>query len=298
MKAFAGKTAFITGGASGIGLALARAFLAEGMKVLLADIEEPALTAALASLSNHGPRVKGAVCDVSRRETLERAAAEAVAAFGKVHILCNNAGVSRAGLAERVALSDWGWVVGVNLMGTVHGIEIFLPHMKAHGEEGHIVNTASISGLLPSSLAGPYAATKAGIIGLSEVLADELAGSTIGVSVLCPSWVRTRMVENGRNRPARFGGAFTLADDTENAARHARFLAAAATGLDPDQVAPLVLRAIREDRLYVFTHLDRKAAVAARFARILDDFAPLEPPDGQNASACAENRGGETDDAT
>jgi NAD(P)-dependent dehydrogenase (short-subunit alcohol dehydrogenase family) len=278
MKSFAGKTAFITGGASGIGLALARAFLAEGMNVMLADIEEPALAAALVSLSNHGPRVRGAVCDVSRRETLERAAAETIAAFGKVHILCNNAGVSRAGLAERVALSDWAWVVGVNLMGAVQGIEIFLPHMKAHGEEGHIVNTASISGLLPSALAGPYAATKAGIIGLSEVLADELAGGAIGVSVLCPSWVRTRMVENGRNRPDRFGGAFALADDAGNAARNARFLAAAATGLDPDQVATLVLRAIREKRLYVFTHLDRKAAVAARFARILDDFAPLEPP--------------------
>jgi NAD(P)-dependent dehydrogenase (short-subunit alcohol dehydrogenase family) len=276
MERFVGKTAFVTGGASGIGLALARAFLAEGMNVMLADIEEPALAAALVSLYNHGPRVRGAVCDVSRREMLERAAAEAMAAFGKVHILCNNAGVSRAGLAERVALSDWAWVVGVNLMGAVHGIEIFLPHMKAHGESAHIVNTASISGLLPSALAGPYAATKAGIIGLSEVLADELANSNIGVSVLCPSWVRTRMVDNGRNRPERFGGAFALGDDTENAARHGRFLAAADAGLDPDQVAPLVLRAIREKRLYVFTHLDRKSAVAARFARILDDFAPLE----------------------
>jgi NAD(P)-dependent dehydrogenase (short-subunit alcohol dehydrogenase family) len=285
MKRFAGKTAFITGGASGIGLALARAFLAEGMNVMLADIEEPVLTAALASLSNHGPRVKGAVCDVSRREMLERAAAEAIAAFGKVHILCNNAGVSRAGLAERVALGDWAWVVGVNLMGAVHGIEILLPHMKAHGEEGHIVNTASISGLLPSALAGPYAATKAGIIGLSEVLADELAGGSIGVSVLCPSWVRTRMVDNGRNRLERFGGAFTLADDTENAARNARFLAAAEAGLDADEVAALVLRAIREKRLYVFTHLDRKAAVAARFARILADFAPLEAPSNGDRDA-------------
>jgi NAD(P)-dependent dehydrogenase (short-subunit alcohol dehydrogenase family) len=275
METFGGKTAFVTGGASGIGLALARAFLAEGMNVMLADIEEPALTAALASLSNHGPRVKGAVCDVSRREMLESAAADAMTAFGKVHILCNNAGVSRAGLAERVALSDWSWVVGVNLMGAVHGIDIFLPHMKAHGEEGHIINTASISGLLPSALAGPYAATKAGIIGLSEVLADELAGSNIGISVLCPSWVRTRMVDNGRNRPDRFGGAFTLAEDTENAVRNARFLAAAQTGTDPDQVAALVLRAIRENRLYVFTHADCKAAVATRFTRILDDFAPL-----------------------
>jgi NAD(P)-dependent dehydrogenase (short-subunit alcohol dehydrogenase family) len=278
MEQLAGKTAFVTGGASGIGLGLARAFLATGMNVMLADVEELALQSALHSLSDHGSRVAGALCDVAQRESLQRAAAAAFTAFGKVHILCNNAGVSRAGPVEGIALSDWDWVVGVNLMGVVHGIEIFLPHIKVHGEGGHIINTASMAGLVPGALSGPYAATKFGVVGLSEVLAEELAGSDIGVSVLCPGWVRTRMVDNGRNRPARFGGRFDLASDTANAQRNKRFLAAVAQGMDPDAVAALVLRAVRERRLYVFTHIERRAGVEARFRRILDDFAALEQP--------------------
>ena len=278
MKDFAGKTAFITGGASGIGLALARAFLEAGMNVMLADIEEPALKTALRGLSNHGPRVAGVVSDVSERRTLEQAAEEAFARFGKVHVLCNNAGVSRAGLVEKVATSDWEWVIGVNLMGTVAGLQLFLPHIKAHGEGGHIVNTASIAGLAPGALSGPYAATKFGIVGLSEVLSDELAGTNIGVSVLCPSWVRTRMVDNGRNRPARFGGRFALGDDPANAERNARFLAAVEKGLDPDRVAPLVMQAMRENRLYVFTDPERQADVEKRFRRIEAGVAALAKP--------------------
>jgi NAD(P)-dependent dehydrogenase (short-subunit alcohol dehydrogenase family) len=275
MQDFAGKTAFVTGGASGIGLALARGFLDAGMNVMLADIEEPALRTALLSLSNHGSRVAGTICDVSGREAMQRAAEKTFAAFGKVHVLCNNAGVSRAGRLEQIALDDWGWVIGVNLMGAVHGIQIFLPHIKAHGEGGHIVNTASIAGLAPQALSGPYAATKFGIVGLSEVLADELAGSTIGVSVLCPGMVRTRMVDNGRNRPARFGGSFDLAGDTANAERNAQFLAANKQGLDADAVPSMVLQAIRENRLYIFTHAERRAEVEARYRRIAEGFAAL-----------------------
>ncbi len=278
MRDFAGKTAFITGGASGIGLAMARAFLEAGMNVMLADIEEPALQGALRGLSNYGPRVAGVVADVSERTTLEQAAAEAFARFGKVHVLCNNAGVSRAGPVEKIATSDWEWVIGVNLMGTVAGLQLFLPHIKAHGEGGHIVNTASIAGLAPGALSGPYAATKFGIVGLSEVLADELAGSNIGVSVLCPSWVRTRMVDNGRNRPARFGGKFALADDPANAERNARFLAAVERGLEPDRVAAMVVQAMRENRLYVFTDPARQADVEKRFRRIEEGFAAVRHP--------------------
>ncbi len=275
MKDLKGKTAFITGAASGIGLAMARAFLEAGMNVMLADIEEPALQSALRVLSNHGPRVAGVLCDVSERKTLEQAAAKAFATFGKVHVLCNNAGVSRAGLVEKIAVSDWEWVIGVNLMGTIAGLQLFLPHIKAHGEGGHIVNTASIAGLAPGALSGPYAATKFAIVGLSEVLADELAGSNIGVSVLCPSWVRTRMVDNGRNRPGRFGGKFSLADDAANAERNARFLAAVEKGLDPERVPPLVIEAMRENRLYVFTDATRRADVEKRFRRIEQGFDAL-----------------------
>jgi NAD(P)-dependent dehydrogenase (short-subunit alcohol dehydrogenase family) len=283
---FAGKTAFVTGGASGIGLAMARAFLDAGMNVMLADIEDAALQEALRTLSNHGPRVAGTLCDVSVRDALERAAAAAFAAYGKVHLVCNNAGVSRAGPVERIAPDDWEWVIGVNLMGAVNGIRIFLPHMKAHGEDGHIVNTASIAGVVGSALSGPYSASKFAIVGLSEVLADELAGSNIGVSVLCPGMIRTRMVDNGRNRPVRFGGSFDLAGDVANAERNARFLAANKAGLDPDLVPPMVLQAIRENRLYIFTHPEREADVEVRFQRLRAGFDALRraPPHGKRTT--------------
>src|SRR5215469_2916895 len=196
MREFAGKTAFVTGGASGIGLALGRAFVREGASVMLADIEEPALERAAAELSGIGPRVSSVVCDVSIREDVEAAAAKTFTEFGSVQVLCNNAGVSRAGTVEQIAATDWQWVIGVNLMGLIHGISTFLPHMKQSGEPGHIVNTASISGMRGGALSGPYAATKFAIVGLSEVLAAELAGTGIGVTVLCPASIHTRMPEN------------------------------------------------------------------------------------------------------
>ena len=276
MQVFRDRTAFITGGASGIGLAMARAFLDIGMNVFLVDIEQAALDAALNGLSNHGGRIAGTQCDVSVQALLEDAVALAIATFGKVHLVCNNAGVSRAGPVERVTPSDWEWVISVNLMATVHGIRLFLPHMREHRQGGHFVNTASIAGLAPGALSGPYAATKFGIIGVSEVLAQELAGTDIGVSVLCPSMVRTNMVDNGRNRPERFGGSFDLAGDVANAERNARYLAANKAGLDPDSVPPMVLRAIRENRFYIFTHPESRNAVEARHDRIMAGFKALD----------------------
>src|SRR6202012_2114109 len=148
----------------------------------------------------------------------------------------------------------WEWVIGVNLKGLIHGLQIFLPHMKAHGEASHIVNTASITGVVGTPLAGPYSATKFASVGISEVLAAELEGSAIGVSVLCPSWVKTRMLDNGRNRPARFGGPFELGNDSANAERNARYAKALENGLDPAHVAQLVIGAIETRRLFVFTH--------------------------------------------
>ena len=272
MREFAGRTAFVTGGASGIGLALGHAFAREGMNVVLADVEAPALDAAVAGIATSNAVVRGVVCDVADATSMRNAARIAFDAFGKVHVLCNNAGVSRAGLVETIAETDWEWVIGVNLRGTVHGVQAFLPHMKAHGEPSHIVNTASIAGLLGGALSGPYAATKFAIVGLTEVLAAELEGSAIGVSVLCPAWVRTRMLDNGRNRPTQFGGPFDLASDTANAARNARYAAALRTAMDPAAVATLVLDAIRSGRRYVFTHPDRRDDVAQRFAGILADF--------------------------
>jgi len=272
MREIRGKTAFVTGGAGGIGFALGRRLLLEGASVMLADVEAATLETSVRELAEIGADVDGVVCDVSDPEDVQRAAATTETRFGPVQILCNNAGVSRAGAIERVQESDWQWVVGVNLMGVVHGLQAFLPEMKNSGEECHIVNTASMAGIVGGALSGPYAATKFGIVGVTEVLAAELAGTRIGVSVLCPSWVRTRMPENGRNRPERFGGPFDLASDAENAERNARYLAAAEGGLDPMEVAAMVLEAVRDNRLYVFTHPEQRAEVESRYARVAAGF--------------------------
>src|ERR1700760_4694925 len=261
MKDFAGKAAFITGGAGGIGLAMARALGQRGMKVAIADVEAETCAIAAETLRRENIEAIGIACDVSDREALADAARRTFAKFGKVHILCNNAGVSRAGPVETVAASDWDWVIGVNLKGLIHGLQLFLPHMKAHGEDGHIVNTASINGVAGVALAGPYSATKFAVVGMSEVLAAELKDTPIGVSVLCPSWVKTRMLDNGRNRPAHYGGPIKIATDAGNAERNARYARALETGLDPADVAQLVLGAVESRRLFVFTHPDTSAAV-------------------------------------
>ena len=156
MQHFSGKTAFVTGGASGIGLGMAEAFLAAGMNVVLADIEAAALDRALAGLHQFDNRIRGVLCDTSRREAVEAARDEAIAAFGSIHILCNNAGVGGGGPIDTVPAATWDWVLGVNLMGVIYGLSAFLPHMKAHGEPGHIVNTASMAGMNGIAGMGPY----------------------------------------------------------------------------------------------------------------------------------------------
>jgi NAD(P)-dependent dehydrogenase (short-subunit alcohol dehydrogenase family) len=275
MKDFAGKTAFITGGAGGIGLAMARAFGQRGMKVSIADVEAETCAKAVETLRLEGIIAIGSVCDVSNREALADAAAKTFAEFGRVHVLCNNAGVSRAGSVESIASSDWDWVIGVNLRGLVHGLQLFLPHMKAHGEEGHIVNTASINGVAGAPLAGPYSTTKFAVVGLSEVLAAELQETAIGVSVLCPSWVKTRMLDNGRNRPDHFGGPIQLDADGANAERNARYAKALESGLNPAHVAELVISAIEARRLFVFTHAETRAAVERCYELMMQGFDAL-----------------------
>jgi NAD(P)-dependent dehydrogenase (short-subunit alcohol dehydrogenase family) len=276
MKDFAGKAAFITGGAGGIGLAMARAFGQRGMKVAIADVEAETCVEAVETLGREGITAIGNACDVSDRAALAEAASKTFAEFGKVHVLCNNAGVSRAGPIENIAGSDWDWVIGVNLKGLVHGLQLFLPHMKAHGDEGHIVNTASMNGVVGAPLAGPYSATKFAVVGMSAALAAELAETPIGVSVLCPSWVKTRMLDNGRNRPARFGGPIKLDADNANAERNARYARALESGLDPAHVAQLVIGAIEARRLFVFTHAETRAAVARCYELMLEVFDALD----------------------
>jgi NAD(P)-dependent dehydrogenase (short-subunit alcohol dehydrogenase family) len=270
IREFVGKAAFVTGGASGIGLALGRAFAEAGCKVMLADIEKTALDAALTSLAGSGSEIRGVACDVADPASVDAAAEATFSAFGKVHILCNNAGVGARGGIDHIALDNWRWVIDVNLMGVVNGVRAFLPHMRAHGEGGHIVNTASMAGIR-NSVHGfhPYPATKFAVVAMSEGLAAELKPLGIGVSVLCPGFVRTNILESARNRPKRYGP--TIPADTANP-RYARFAELVRTGMDPAEVALRVIAAVGNDELYVFTHAERRGAVEERFQAILGAF--------------------------
>jgi NAD(P)-dependent dehydrogenase (short-subunit alcohol dehydrogenase family) len=271
MRELSGKAAFVTGGASGIGYALGRAFAQADMNVMLADIETDALTAAVASLHDHAPHVRGVICDVADPASVERAAEASYAAFGNVHVVCNNAGVGGGSGIENISLDTWRWVLDVNLMGVLHGIRTFLPHIRAHGEGGHIVNTASMAGMTSGLGFSPYSASKFAVVNMSEGLAMRLGPLGIGVTVLCPGFVRTRIWESGRNRPERYGPA-QAPDPASPAGQFAARLAELGrSGIDAGDVAAQVLAAIREDELYVFTHAgaDWRAELKARFDAIL-----------------------------
>ena len=268
MREFEGKTAFVTGGASGIGLALGRAFAEAGMKVMLADIEPAALDRAVKSFSKFGSRVQGIQCDVADFVSVERAAKAAFDGFGNVHVVCNNAGVAAGGGIDHISVDNWRWVVDVNLMGVVHGIRSFLPYIRAHGEGGHIVNTASMAGMNAGLGFSPYAATKFAVVAMSEGLSVQLKPHGIGVSVLCPSYVRTGIGESGRNRPERYGRAPPLDPASPAAQIVAEIARRLEAGLDPAEVAARVLAAIRHDELYIFTHPNMREEVDARFAAI------------------------------
>jgi NAD(P)-dependent dehydrogenase (short-subunit alcohol dehydrogenase family) len=202
MMELASKTAFVTGGASGIGLALGQALAQEGMNVMLADIESNALTAAVRNLSDAGLKnVSCVTCDVADPIGVEEAAEATFRAFGAVHVVCNNAGVGGGSGIDDISVDTWRWVLDVNLMGVLHGVRTFLPHIRAHGEGGHIVNTASMAGLNSGLGFSPYSASKFAVINMSEGLAVELAPFDIGVTVLCPGFVRTRISESSRKSP-------------------------------------------------------------------------------------------------
>ena len=269
MRELAGKTAFVTGGASGIGFALGRAFAEAGMKVMLADIETDALAAAVKTLHDFGPDVRGVTCDVADPVGVERAAKASYEAFGNVHVVCNNAGVAGGSGIDNISLDNWRWVLDVNLMGVLHGICTFLPHMRAHGEGGHIVNTASMAGMVSGLGFSPYAASKFAVVAMSEGLATQLEPLGIGVTVLCPGFVRTRISESGRNRPERYGSRQTPDPASPAGALAARIAELVQSGLDPSDVAARVLAAIRADELYVFTHPEMRAEAEGRFAAIL-----------------------------
>jgi NAD(P)-dependent dehydrogenase (short-subunit alcohol dehydrogenase family) len=272
MREFDGKTAFVTGGASGIGLAMGRAFAEAGMRVMLADIEAKPLEQTVAAFKGDLAEVRGVVCDVRDYADVERAAQAAIDAFGKVHVLCDNAGVSGARGADNISLQDWRWTIDVNLMGVVHGLKAFLPLLRSHGEGGHIVNTASMAGFLPFGF-GAYGATKFVVVGISEALAMELEPQGIAVSVLCPGWVATHITESRRNWPKDYGAPppRSIGPLAEQIAELVR------NGMPPSDVAALVLKAVRDNELYIFTHADMRAPLEARVDRFLTAYRKLGP---------------------
>jgi NAD(P)-dependent dehydrogenase (short-subunit alcohol dehydrogenase family) len=247
-----GKVAVVTGGASGIGNALARALASEGARVVIGDVEKPALDAAVGVLKESGAEVEGVPTDVTDPAQMQALADAAVARFGGVHVFCNNAGVGGGGLSWETPLSTWEWVIGVNLWGVVHGVRTFVPLLMQQ-PEAHIVNTASVAGLVAAPFMGPYNASKHAVVAISETLHHELAMTAphVKVSVLCPGWVNTNIATSARNRPAHLQEGVDT--DTAAAGLLQGFID---SGMAPDAVAAQVLAAIHGDRFWVLTHDD------------------------------------------
>lgn len=262
MEDFAGRTAFVTGGASGIGLGIARRLVAQGANAVLADIRPDHIEAALAEFRDAQiDRVHGIELDVTDREAMAAAEAEAVERFGAVDILVNNAGVGIEGPLREATYADWDFGLGVNLGGVVNGLQTFLPGMRARGRGGHVVNTASLAGLTPMpSWMAIYATGKAAVIALSEALRDDLAEDGIGVSVLCPGPIKSNIHEAWRNRPERFREASGFA---QSEARLGRRLVSD-LWMDPDRVGDMIVDAIRTGRFYVITHGEWREIVEQR----------------------------------
>lgn len=278
MNEFKGKVAVITGAASGIGRGIADRCAQEGMKIVLADIEKDPLTKVEGELRAAGANVIAVTVDVSKPQDIEMLAQKTLAAYGEIHLLFNNAGISSSGsnLYES-SLGDWKWFIDVNLMSVVYGVKNFVPIMLEQGTDCHIVNTASILGLTTSPGMGLYNVTKHGVVSLSETLHHELAqqNSKIKVAVLCPGFVNTRIMESCRNRPSSLiddPDAMPPSADNNELEQHLR--EAVKAGLSPEEVADCIFSAIREDRFYIFTHPEGKDRVRHRMTDMLEDRVP------------------------
>lgn len=265
MQELAGRTAFVTGGASGFGFALARALLAERMRVMVADLDAEGVGEAVRRL---GAGAAGLVCDVTDPAQLHRAADETVERFGGVHLVCNNAGVLAPGPLHTIEPRDWRWSFDVNVLGVVFGIEAFLPKLRAQAEGGWFLNTASMAGFRGLPGAGAYCATKAAAISVSESLAAELADTPVGVTILCPGFMRTRLHDNSLKRPQAFGGAKAALMDPA-VGDTARLASAIEAGISADDAAALAIRGVKAGVLYVVTHPEHRGDIAAKGERIL-----------------------------
>lgn len=261
MKEFKDKVAVVTGAGSGIGRCLALDFAKRGCSVVLADIEAKALEAAESETKALGAQTLSQQVDVANRDSVRAFADAAFNRFGAVHILCNNAGVAIGGPLEAARYEDWQWLIAVNLWGVIHGLDAFLPRMIAQQTGGHIVNTASMAGLIASKGLGIYNTTKYAVVGLSETLAKDLKDHRIGVSVLCPMGVKTRITDSERNRPS---------GQARNAQRGAPQLLG--NYLTPEEVSGRVIAAMEAEELYVLTHPESKEFVERRFQRIVNAY--------------------------
>ena len=276
MKDVQGKVAVVTGAASGIGRAMAERFAAVGMKLVLADVEQGALSRAATDLEAKGATVRAVPTDVAKAGGVEALAAETLDAFGAVHVLCNNAGVGAGGPTWELTVADWEWVLGVNLWGVIHGIRVFVPIMLGQDADCNIVNTASMAGLVSSPMNAVYNVSKFGVVTLSETLQHDLTlrGARIKVSVLCPGWVNTRILEADRNRPATLAGATARPPSPEEVAMEEAVRQLLATGLPPAEVADRVFAAIRDERFYILTHPEWKGMIRTRMEDILEERPP------------------------
>ncbi|MCZ6711460.1 MAG: SDR family NAD(P)-dependent oxidoreductase [Gammaproteobacteria bacterium] len=276
MESVKDKVAFITGAASGIGYAMAAVFAGQGMKVVLADVEARALDTACATLAAGGAEVSAVQVDVTDREKMADARDAALERFGAVHILCNNAGVNVAGALHEVTYRDWDWVLGVNLGGVVNGVTTFLPELMRHGSDAHIVNTASVGGLVGMVGLGIYNAGKFAVVGLSEALRADLLDNGVGVSVLCPGVVRSALSGSERNRPtALFNDPPQLADSARAAVAEPD---GPLSGTDPMDLAEQVLAGVLAGRFFLCTHPEFKDIVAERNAAVDCAFADHADP--------------------
>lgn len=267
LKELKGRVAVITGGGSGIGLATARELAGCGMKLVLADIEAAVLEAAVAEIEGLGAPCLGVVTDVGERASVESLAERAFLHFGKVHVLMNNAGVAIEGPIVEMSHADWEWLVRVNLWGVIHGVESFLPRIIEQGEGGHIVNTASFAGLVANDGLGVYCVTKYGVVALSECLYREVGEHQIGVSVLCPMRVHTKIDQSVRNRPVSLGGDPDAAlPDIPDPAQFP------CETLPVEQVAKLVVDSVKTGRLYILPHEESRRFIRNRFERIDRSF--------------------------
>ncbi len=273
MDSLQGKTAVITGGASGIGLELARTFGAQGMKLVLGDIEQPALDNAAASLRELGYEVVAEEVDVRSIDDLKRLEASAREHFGNVHVLCNNAGVGGGGpVADPDDIEAWRWTIDINLWGVIYGCKVFLPAMIEHGEPCHVVNTASMAGLHAPAGMGSYNVSKFGVVALSETLTREMqqAETSVGVSVLCPAFVKTQIAQSQRNMPAEVAASLPLPDPN----RTSIATELVNNGISPTIVADAVLDAVKTNKFWILTHDETKPGVIMKAQEIADGVNP------------------------